>query len=215
MNRKGQIFLLLTLLVITFISGISTTLIDLQQAQYNDPSPQTTPFLQVWESSLEVVETILINAMAERSAGNILTDGEHDTYIQEAFTNYSSYLLSRGYSPALSAVAINATNYLETNTGALIEFEYVNFQISLSLSTPDLSLNQEVAFNILYHAEAASGTITLYKIIQGERSPISDITVQTAAGALSGGYNGEFSYTVAGPYTLLTLLGVEFDLTAP
>ena len=57
-NRRGQIFLILTILVISFIVGISTILINVQRAEYFDPAPDSGESLEIWENTIVAIEQI-------------------------------------------------------------------------------------------------------------------------------------------------------------
>ena len=50
MNRSAQVFLLLTILVMTFLIGITSVLFDIKKIDYIDPSPDADEFLESWDN---------------------------------------------------------------------------------------------------------------------------------------------------------------------
>ncbi|MCH8907960.1 MAG: hypothetical protein IH840_12800, partial [Candidatus Heimdallarchaeota archaeon] len=69
MNRRGQIFLLLTVLVLTFIIGISTILLEVKRAQYYDPSTDSDRLFEIWDNAVDAVQQIYSVQIAINTQG--------------------------------------------------------------------------------------------------------------------------------------------------
>ena len=113
MKQRSQIFLLLTILVIAFIVGISSTLIDLKKTTYNDPAPQAQEFYRTWDSTLRNLEEVLVFTLAQRSNASLETTGQMQDAITDKLLGIENYLLNRGFSAKITLLTtiIENTNY--------------------------------------------------------------------------------------------------------
>ena len=219
MRKRSQIFLLLTILVIAFIVGISTTLIDLRKTPYNEPAPQSKQFYQNWDNTLQNIEEILVFSLAQHSANLTKTVGEMQSNVTNKLMSVENYLLSRGFSAKITLLTtlIENVNYQKTvdnvTAPTMTQYKLTNIGIAVHLETTFTSLNQELEMNILFHAENndSQNFCEVYKIINGKREEIVNAKVTAEAGIVFTNQGlGQYNYIGTGEYSIVSPEGVAF-----
>lgn len=209
MNRRGQVFLLLTILSITFITAISSVLLDIQRSQYLEPSADADKVFEVWDNAIFSIEqTISIQIALNTQAG--VGDGSFANESQIQFNLLETYLNSRGFIASVNV--INATYTAPVIILGLSAEANMNAFISLQItSSSGTSINQIISFDISYLAiavEIVVGTqwlLTLTKTVNSQITYLTDIMYSVVgAGVLTDNFNG--SYDLIGPddYTITT-----------
>ena len=216
MNRRGQVFLLLTILSITFITAISSVLLDLQRSQYIEPSADADKIFEVWDNAVFSIEqTISIQIAVNTQTGAVT--GDFATEIQTRLDSLEGYLNSRGFIASVNT--IGQVNYTAPIAGLLAQANMtalISLQITSSSGT---SINQIVNFDISYQAEAI-GTgpwvLTLTKTVNDQTIFLTDITYSVLGGGNIDDiyYNGSYDLIGSDTYTITTSENVELVITA-
>lgn len=208
MNRRGQIFLLLTILSITFITAISSILLDIQRSQYLEPSADADKIYDVWGNTLYSIEQtigIQIALNSQIPTGN----GSFASEIQTHMDLLETYLNSRGFIASVNVISAiyNASSinglYAEANMTTLISLQIT--------SSSGASINQILTLDISYHAvavEVVAGTqwlMTLAKTVNNQTTYLTDISYSVLGGGdLDDNYNGSYYLNGSDEYSITT-----------
>jgi hypothetical protein len=212
MNRRGQVFLLLTILVITFISGIALVLVDVQRSRYSDPAPYTSNFVQTWELSILTIENIMIQTIAHSSDGILTTDIERIAFINDQLDRFIDYLTLRGFTSAI-VLDEDTFDYIEDTDPSDQLYELSDLEFSVKLSTGRMVLSQIITMDLGFYASVDASDVNFYKLMNNEFFPLTDMSF-TGVMSFSGGSNGIFTASAPGVFSALHMTGVLFsDMT--
>ena len=131
MRRRGQVFLIITVLVVTFLIGISTLLLDTQRAAYLETAPDSNTVLQAWDNTYDSIVQILRTQLSISSNG---PDLSVTTDLTTELLYLENYLLDRG----LSAIIRNTSTIDFNSIDSRLSFE--NAELIASLAVTDLCL---------------------------------------------------------------------------
>ncbi|OLS25438.1 MAG: hypothetical protein HeimC2_18940 [Candidatus Heimdallarchaeota archaeon LC_2] len=215
MNRRGQVFLLLTILSITFITAISSVLLDLQRSQYLEPSADADKVFEVWDNTIFSIEQTISIQIAINTQPPSAGNRSFATEIQGQMDLLETYLNSRGF---IASVNVMWANYTEPNAGLLAQAK-MNASISLQItSSSGTSINQKVNFIITYQAEAV-GTdpwlLTITKTVNNQTTFLTDISYSVGAGGILDDiyFNGSYDLIGSDTYTITTSENVVLIVT--
>ncbi len=221
MRRRSQIFLLLTILVITFIVGIATTLLESQRTQYTDPLQSLPNFTQTWDNTVEDIEDALVLTLASRSDGTIAnTSVATDNAIDAYFLQIMEYLRLKGYSASISLenTIVDGLDYLHHSDVAgpaktTEGFEFNNIEVNFELQSSTTVLSQKLFFDISYTSvlDTAANTITLYKIVNGQRTGLTNAEFSIAGVVVTETFAGQYTYVGVGTGNIRVLDGILFS----
>ncbi|MCE7737631.1 MAG: hypothetical protein GPJ54_22260 [Candidatus Heimdallarchaeota archaeon] len=192
MNRRGQIFLLLTILSITFIFAVSTILLDIQRAQYLEPAPDVDETFEAWDNTVDSIEQILnVQIAINTQAGALL--GNYAPQINNELVGVENYLLGRGLIASIDldgpATYTPPTTTLQDATASILAL----FSIQIQSSSGN-SIIQSLDFAIQYDVNLVGTTLTLSKTVNGITTYLSGATVDTV-GTID---NANGAYTLPG-----------------
>jgi hypothetical protein len=222
MRKRSQIFLLLTILVITFIVGIATTLLESQRTQYTDPLQTLPNFTQTWDNTVGDIQDALILTLAARSDGTIAnTSVATDNTIDGYFLQIMEFLRLKGFSASITLenTIVDGLDYLHHSNAAgpsktTEGFEFRNIEVNFELQSSTTVLSQKLFFDISYTSivDSAAGTITLYKVINGERTGLTNAEFTITGGAtVTQTFAGQYTYTGTGTTDIRVLDGILFS----
>lgn len=221
MRRRSQIFLLLTILVITFIVGIASTLLESQKTQYTDPLQQVPNITSAWEGTISDIQESLILTLAQRSDGSIAnTSVAMDNAIDGYFFKIVNFLQLKGYSASITLenTIVDGLDYLHHSNGASPSktteaFELNNIEVNVAIQSSTASLSQKIFFDIYYGSIVNSGsqTVTLYKIINGVRTGLTNAEFSTPGATITETFGGQYSYVGTGTHNVRVLDGILFS----
>ncbi len=169
MKKRSQIFLLLTLLMLTFFVSITGILLDIQKARYTDPSSGVDVFLQTWQNSVETIEDLSHIALARYTQGTNASN--IDVEMQAELGELSNYLLTRGYTSSFLLTSFNLVV-----AGAPSSY-VVSLIVQMVLSDTKQTLQQTLSIDLTVSAVLVGTEITVFKLLNGETIPIADATV--------------------------------------
>lgn len=211
MNRRGQIFLLLTILSITFIFAVSTILLEIQRSQYLEPSPDIDETFETWDNTVYSIEQILSIQMAINTQAGAV-DGNYSLEIGTELAKVENYALNRGFIASIDLV--NMSYYFAPVAGNNASAS-INGTVFIQLeSSSGNSINQLVEFDIKYEAFIDTGTniLTVSKIVNGQQSFIASATI-SGPGIITNFQNGSWELEDgAGLFDIITLDGVMLQV---
>ncbi len=172
-KKKSQIFLLLTLLMLTFFISITDLLLDIDKAQYTDPAAGTQIFIQTWDNTYQAVVDLTQTALARFTQST--NTSNLDVEISNELDIYEDYLLQRGFTLTM------LLNQLILDTSLSPASYEITAIYSIALRDGKNELTQILTINSLFSATFVGDIITVLKTINGESAPISDAQVTVIA----------------------------------
>ena len=175
-NKKGQVFLLLAIVILIYLILISTTVYRITQSPYIDPAPNQEQLLNYLDNSISNLQVMVEISISKYSMGDSANDIQ--TFIQTNIVHIEAYLDDHNLPATLSYV----TDSLSVgNTSTLINptYVYCSFNISIYINSPDLYYDGVYSFDTAYYMEISniagtSNYVYLYKIQNGIQTMISD-----------------------------------------
>ncbi len=207
LRNRSQIFLLLTILTITFLLGITSVLLDLNRAQYTDPTAGSSEFILTWSNVGDNVQQISKIELARFSQG--LNTSNFDVEVQAQLNRLSNSFLTRGFTSNFQVaqptqLTIRANGYLVVSV------------FSLELSNSKNTLKQTYHLTMEYNFNKVGTTITIYRVINGVTMPIGDATVTVVSpgtSTVTNNRDGTYSVTNAGDsFQITTLNGIRITV---
>ena len=199
MNRRGQIFLLLTILSITFIFAVSTILLDIQRAQYLEPSPDLDETFEAWDITVQSIEQILnVQLAINTQAGS--ASGDYSPQINNELVMLENYLLSRGLIASVDLVG--TADYVQPAVGGQVAIASLSSSVSLQIeSSSGNSIKQILNFTIQYNATVDDTIDTLYlsKTVNGLTTYIRGATFNVGGTT----DNGNGAYDLPAPAAII------------
>ncbi len=204
--RRGQIFLILTIMVITFLVGITGILLDSQKAAYLNPVPDSEIINQAWDNTYDSIKQILIIQLSKNSNGPSVNQNNIDLSTQ--LGNLENYLVERGISTTI--LTTQQINY--TIVGDLTSSSTVSIEggFSVHMQSGDIEINHDFVLHISYTATSSASDVIVYRTINNEKYFINnaELTSSTNPGATYTNYmNGRYGHTLN--------LGDDLIITAP
>ncbi|MHA2402928.1 MAG: hypothetical protein ACXADH_08075 [Candidatus Kariarchaeaceae archaeon] len=206
MNRSAQVFLLLTILVMTFLIGITSVLFDIKKVDYIDPSPDADEFLESWDNTIEAIEQILSIQIAINSQTAVASGTDNSGEIQTEMDSLALYLNSKGLSASIQVDGAIPSLYI-------IDLQVASHELSLSSSIfvhlssiSGTTIDQVVNMRVSYIATATPNNLVLQKTVNSEIKFLSECNVIVSGGTITDNGNGWYSAT-ASP--------VDFTITTP
>lgn len=210
MRRRGQIFLLLTILSITFIFAVSTILLDIQRAQYLEPSPDIDETFEAWDNTVYSIEQILdIQIAINTQAGS--TSRDYGPEIRPELDSLENYLLSRGLIASINLDGV--AQYTQPATGGIAAIASITATVSVQIeSSSGNSIKQTLGFAIQYAANVDDGTDTLYltKTVNGITSYIRGAFFNV--GGITDNGNGVYDLPAPAAIIITTPNNLELDV---
>ena len=195
MRRKGQIFLIITVLAITFLIGISTLLLDSQRAIYIDSAPDTYTSLQAWDLTYDGLVQILEIQLTIDS--NLLPLTNLNINLTSQISKLENYLLSRGLS-----ITISPTSNIDfTKTGDLTRNSSVQIigSFYIHLASSNFEVDEDITLQLSYRAVSDLTSTVVTRTLNTNSEYIGDATLSsttTPAAAFSNIQNGRYDHTL-------------------
>ncbi|MDH5645221.1 MAG: hypothetical protein OEZ01_04395, partial [Candidatus Heimdallarchaeota archaeon] len=150
MIRRGQIFLILTILSISFLVAITGVLLEIRRAEYLDPVPESDRLYYAWENSIDSIELMFDLIISENSQLNVATDitGLYNGRLNGYLTNLKNYLEERAISTQINL--IGNVEYYNQSSSPQNHNVTMFAELFLSLSTPNFKLEQTLLLRVSY-----------------------------------------------------------------
>lgn len=175
-NKKGQVFLLLAIVILIYLILISTTVYRITQSPYIDPAPNQNQLLNYLDNSVSNLQEIVEISLSKYSMGDSSNDIQ--SFIQANIGHVEAYLDNHNLPATLSFVT---GSLIVGNTSTLVNptYIYCSFNISIHINSPDLYYEGVYSFDTTYYLEISntagtSNYVYLYKIQNGIQTMIND-----------------------------------------
>jgi hypothetical protein len=201
----------LTILSITFIFAISSVLLDIQRAQYLEPSPDADKTFEVWDNTVYGVEQILgVQIAIHTSAGD--PSGDSSVVVTNQLVGLENYLLGRGF---IASIDLTGTSQFTAPVPGPTTSASITATVSIQIqSLSGNSINQVLDFVITYEGSVTANVLTLSKIVNGHSSYLLGASISPqGGGTVSDNENGSYLLGAGDDYDIITPDGVLLTVT--
>ncbi|MCY3411663.1 MAG: hypothetical protein INQ03_08540 [Candidatus Heimdallarchaeota archaeon] len=205
MNKRAQIFLILTILVVTFLMSISTVLLELQKANYSEVVPDADNVLIAWDNVITGLEQIFDIEIAIRSqagsasAADIYNDVASN--FGPAIDDLETYFIGQGLSAIITPTStVDYTNNGQDSTDLTLSI-IGTFQIHLQ--SGNVEIDQILEMNVEYHGVSTATTLVLTKTVNDLTTYLVGAT--SSVGNFQDYLNGYYTFTDPGGLYQVTL----------
>ncbi|MHA2250250.1 MAG: hypothetical protein ACXAD7_07805 [Candidatus Kariarchaeaceae archaeon] len=210
MRRKAQIFLIMTILTVSFLIAISTVLFDLKKAEFVEPSPDSDEVFEVWENTVLAIKQILVIEIAVNTQADAI-DGTYDADLTPQFQILEDYLVSRGFA---ASITINGNSqYTAPALGGQLVTVQLDVDVNLYLSSiSGITIEQILSFSIAFTANVdVTNILTVYESTNGKLTYQGGCSLTGGASTDFG--NGSYDLTSAGtPYVVETPDNIKLEV---
>ncbi len=187
--------------MLTFFVSITSLLLDIQKANYTDPSSGTEIFVSTWRNTVDNLYDLTVTGLARFTQGK--NTSNVDVELKTQLASLTNYLLKRGYTSSFTITKFSIGNTLAPSSYS-IDVTYL-----VILKDAKNTLNQTLNVPISFSASKSGSYITLLKTSNGQVEPIADATITVVAPGTSTVTNLR-----DGRY-LLSVPGDTFDIVTP
>ncbi|MHA2503261.1 MAG: hypothetical protein ACXAE3_10355 [Candidatus Kariarchaeaceae archaeon] len=206
MKRKGQIFLILTILVVSFMIGITTVLLDVQKADFLEPAPDSEIILESWDLTIKSITEIMdLQLVADPTAGA--------KDISQPISNLGDYLTTRGIANSIT-IPTGATVVIVGGGAAQSISVSISASFSVLLSSASTSISQTITIDINYTMDVQS-PLTILQTVNGIQNYVAGASFNVGSVVDLG--NGSYTHTEI-PTVLITATlpnGLVLSATVP
>jgi len=181
-NKRGQVFLLLAIVILIYLILLSTTVYEITQSPYINPAPNQEQLLNYIDNSISSFTELSEIAMSQYSQG--VSENDIIIILQSGVADIEDYLDSHNL-PAV--VDIDDDNLVIANSSTTINPVYVRFfcNFSILIDSPDIYYDALFSLDIVYYMEISDTTgtdnyIYLYKMHNNIKTLISDGEISIA-----------------------------------
>lgn len=210
--RRAQIFLILTILVVTFLVGITSVLIDVQRANYVNPAADNSEVLYAWNNAISSTKQILNIEISQQSKIATADVGPTDISpnIQTPINDLVNYLNERGLT---AIIIIGSANFLISGYNTQSELIQIDATFSFTIGSGSTNIIQTVHMVIQYHAIVTSSRLTIFNRINNETNYLPGCTI--TGGTVIDLNNGSYQHSLASGTALqiLTPSNVTLQVT--
>lgn len=207
MKKRGQIFLIMTILVISFIISISFVLFDVQRSNFTDPAPDADLALQSWEITYDSIVQIMEIELSQATVNGDLS-GVRDITIP--LSNLLSYLTDRGITASI--VASSTIDYTSDETTPTDTLYSITGSFDIILETGTTSIVQSVTISLAYNAFSNANTITITRLLNSAFSFVNGASF-TGPSTVVSNNDGSYQAGAAGLYTATTPNNILLSIT--
>jgi hypothetical protein len=175
-NRKGQVFLLLAIVILIYLILLSTTVYHITQSPYVVPAPNQKQLSNYIDNSITAIQDLAEASLSYSSSG--ATRLEVIDFVLEGLEDIESFLDNHNLPAVLSLDEVDFSLY---NTSTLINpvFIRTSFNVTLQIDSPDVYYDATFLIDISYYVEISgtSGTenyVYLYKMNNGIKTMINN-----------------------------------------
>ena len=178
-NKKGEVFILLALVILLYLMLLSTTIYNVTQIPYVDPAPELDQTNNYIENAISALYDLVDVALNEYSHG--IDEIDVRANFVENVKTIENFLDEHNL---VSTFTVNETSFSIINSSKTENPVYLSFECSISISI--ISINERFEANleikVSYYLEISEllGTenyIYCYYIKQGIEFPLSDCQV--------------------------------------
>ena len=175
-NRKGQVFLLLAIVILIYLILLSTTIYHITQSPYVVPAPNQKQLSNYIDNSISGIQDLAEASLSHYSSG--ATRLEVIDFVLEGLEDIEIFLDSHNLPAVLS---LDEVDFSVRNTSTSVNPVYIRtrFNVTLQVDSPDVYYDGTFLIDISYHVEISgtSGTenyVYLYKMNNGMKTMINN-----------------------------------------
>lgn len=202
MNKQGQIFLLLTILAVTFLLTISTVLLNIQVSEYSQPSADSGKLFEAWDNTVSSTVQIMSVQVAYNTNNGIPTGATND--LGPHLANLEQYLNSKGLVASIEEVA-GTEQYVSTS---LITSSSASLNVTLDIyiaTSSGAKLDGTVNLNVTYSAQITGNILVVSKIVNTNPYFLNSANVvPQTTGSVQNNGNGSYQLAGADTYDITT-----------
>jgi len=198
MNKQGQIFLLLTILAVTFLLTISTVLLNIQVSEYSQPSADSGKLYEAWDNTVTSAVQIM-SVQISYNTNNGATNSSTLT-LSPHFDDLVLYLNSKGLVASIEEVS---EQYTISPLGQTYSQAMLNTSLDIYIATSSgAKLQGNVTLSVSYNAVIAGSNnlLIVYKLVNNNSYFLNNVGVASLNGnSIQNTGNG--SYQLLAPIT--------------
>ena len=175
-NKRGQVFLLLAIVILIYLILLSTTVYEITQSPYIDPAPNQEQLMNYIDNSISSFTGLAEVALSQYSQG--VSENDIILLIQSGISDVEAYLDAHNL-PAI--VEFDDDNIVINNSSISINPVFIRFagNFSIFIDSPDIYYEALFSLDIAYYLEISeiAGTdnsIYLYKISNNVKTLINN-----------------------------------------
>ena len=175
-NRKGQVFLLLAIVILIYLILLSTTIYHITQSPYVVPAPNQKQLSNYIDNSISAIQGLAEASLSHASSG--ATRLEVIDFVLEGLNDIETFLDSHNLPAVLS---LDEVDFSVRNTSTLINpvSIHTKFNVTLQIDSPDVYYDGTFLIDMSYYVEISgtSGTenyVYLYKMNNGIKTMINN-----------------------------------------
>ena len=208
-NKRGQVFLLLSITILIFLIIISATIFQITQSPYINPAPNQQQLYDYLDNSLNAIDDLSNVALSQLSLGASRNDVL--TIMDEGMELIEAYLDDHNLP---SILTYDDVNLIIANSSTALNPVYIHFEVEVSIHINSLDLFYEsvIHLNTTYFMET-SGTIGnlnyvyLYKETNGVKTMVNNgIVAISPSTSVTNLGDGRYSADLASGQMITALL---------
>ena len=175
-NKRGQVFLLLAIVILIYLILLSTTVYEITQSPYIEPAPNQEQLMNYIDNSISSFTELAEIALSQHSQG--VSENDIILLIQSGVNEIETYLDTHNLP---SVVDFDDSNIVINNSTTSINPVFIRFagNFSILIDSPDIYYEALFSLDIAYYLEISDTTGTdnylyLYKISNNVKTLIND-----------------------------------------
>lgn len=177
-NRKGQVFLLLAIVIMIYLILLSTTVFRITQSPFVELAPNQNQIMNYIDNSVSSIYDLVYAGIAQYSQGTSMS--EVNDSIISGLATIEAYLENHNLLPLIqhkNDIVISQSS--ATSTDVYIQ---IYCEISIRIESLEIVFEADYTVNVSFHLERSSivgaeNYIYLYKIQNGLITMLNDATV--------------------------------------
>ncbi len=215
-NKRGQVFLLLSITILIFLIILSATVYQITQSPYINPAPNQKQLMNYLDNGIDAIDDISNAALSQFSLG--ATRNDILTIMDEGLSQVESYFDDHNL-PAI--ITYDDVNLVIANTTTAVNPVYIHFQVEVSVHINSLDLFYEgvILFDTTYYMQTSTivgnlNYVYLYKEVNGITTEINNgiVTISPVTSVTNMG-DGRYSADLVGGQTITAELPHNIWLT--
>ncbi len=175
-NRKGQVFLLLAIVILIYLILLSTTVYHITQSPYVVPAPNQKQLSNYIDNSITAIQDLAEASLSHSSYG--ATRPEVIDFVLEGLDDIEYYLDNHNLPAVLSLDEVDFSLY-NTSTGINPVFIHTSFNVTLQIDSPDVYYDGTFLIDLTYYLEisetaGSENYVYLYKFNNGIKTMINN-----------------------------------------
>ena len=213
MNKQGQIFLLLTILAVTFLLTISTVLLNIQVSEYSQPSADSGKLFEAWDNTVTSAVQIM-SVQISYNTNNIIGNSTALT-LTPYFNDLVLYLNSKGL---VASIAEVSEQYTISPNGQTYAQAMLNTSLDIYIATSSgAKLQGNLTLSVSYNAVITGNNLIVYKMVNDNSFFLNNVNVvpQTLLTPVQNNGNGLYNLPGTDTYDITTSDFVTLQVQLP